>query len=152
MTKRKDSMKRKNKRGPDPSIKGLQGYECGGNEKLAKEGESPMPICEKMIKHPPKWPDLVKKMKKKNPKSRRLELCRLLGVCSVVAQFRQIFVLFATQKDVMWFKMVVGTLRCSWIPGRSSRISCCDTRPPRKGGWANGGLWQRDQSCECSTC
>lgn len=60
-------MKRKKKRGPDPSIKGLQGYECGGNEKLAKEGESPMPICEKMIKHPPKWPDLVKKMKKKIP-------------------------------------------------------------------------------------
>lgn len=44
---------------------------------------------------------------KKIPESIRRELCRLLGVSSVVAQFRQIFVLFATQKDVM-LNVVVG--------------------------------------------
>jgi hypothetical protein len=63
-----------------------------------------MPICKKkMTKHPLKWPDLVMKMKKNISQSIRLELCKLLGVCSVVAQFCQIFVPVATQKDVMWY-------------------------------------------------
>jgi hypothetical protein len=63
-----------------------------------------MPRCEneKKDKTPSKWPDLVKKS---NTESIRLE-----QDCSIFVQFRQNFVLFATEKDVMWFKMV-GTPR-----------------------------------------
>lgn len=133
--------------------KGCRGMNVGETRNL-QNGESPMPICQKEKKKkdktPSKWPDRVKKIKK-IPESIRRELCRLLGASSVVAQFCQIFVLFATQKDVM-LNVVVGSLRYSWIHGRNSQISCCEARPPRKEEWANDGLWPRDQSCGCSAC
>jgi hypothetical protein len=50
--KRKDSMKRKMKRGPDPSIKGLKGYECWGNEKLAKRAKAQCPYVKENDKTP----------------------------------------------------------------------------------------------------
>lgn len=135
--------------------KGCRGMNVGENEKLAKTAEAQCPYVKKKkrYKTPSKWPDLVKmKKKKKKKETIRHELCRLLGVSSVIAQFCQIFCAFRNSKGCDVELVVVGTLKYSSSHGRSSRISCCEARPPRKEEWANDGLWPRDQSCECSAC